>query len=360
MILLSRRELLAASLAVASSHSASSAPSPLAPVTASDPLGRHLELFKFESRALKGNLIGDPHVRELAVLLPPSYFRAPKRTFPAVYVLHALGKRRNGHLESIPMFRDAFARMKQGKLAECLRVAVDGTTSFGGSYYANSPTIGNFSDYVVREVVAQTEARHRTRPDRRWRAIAGFSMGGHGAIKLAMQYDGVFSRVGSLSGSPMSIRYRKHIYKSALQGHRKPKTLEELVSEITYEKNWSLAAAYAKAAAFSPNPKKPPFFLDLPFESSGADEEDPVWQLWWDDDPLSMVARHKKSLRGLDLIYFDHGDNETALGTEDFDRELVRYGVSHIHHLFRGDHSDRLPERFARMLRFLDNDWEEA
>ncbi|MFN7131368.1 MAG: alpha/beta hydrolase [Myxococcales bacterium] len=366
----SRRALLVASSALASSTALGQAPrrAPPAPPqpagrpvgpAQTEPLGRHLEMIRFESEALKGNLIGDPHDRELAVMLPPSYFSAQRRTYPVVYLLHGLGKRRNGHLDSVYAMREAFRRMKDGRLAEFMMVAVDGTTIFGGSYYTNSPTIGNFADYVAREVVSYIDGRYRTRPDHRWRALAGFSMGGHGAIKIAMGYEGIFSRVGSLSGSPMSIRYRKMIYKGALAGHRKPQSVEQLLSDITYEKNWSLAAAYAKAAAFSPNPSKPPFFLDLPFETSGSDEEDPVWQLWWDEDPLSLVARNKKALRNLDLLYFDHGDNETALGTEDFDRELVRYGIGHIHHLFRGDHSDKLPERFARMLRFVGNDWDE-
>lgn len=172
-----------------------------------------------------------------------------------------------------------------------------------------------------------------------------------------MKYADVFSIVGSLSGSPLSIRYRKSIYRSALLNHTMPASLKDLVKEVTFEKNWSLAAAYAKAAAFSPNSSKPPFYLDLPFQQSTLDEDDPVWRLWWDDDPLALVARTSRALGTLNLIYLDQGDDETMLGTEDFDRELVRYGIGHVHYIYRGDHVDKMVDRYHRMLKEFAVQW---
>jgi S-formylglutathione hydrolase len=140
--------------------------------------------------------------------------------------------------------------------------------------------------------------------------------------------------------------------------HKRPASLDELRQNITFEKNWSLAAAYAKAAAFSPNPARPPLYLDLPFENRETDEDDPVWQRWWDDDPLAAVAANQKNLRAMEMIYLDQGDDETTLGTEEFDRELTRYGIGHTHYIFRGDHVDRLPARYLRMLRMFSVRWD--
>jgi len=320
-------------------------------------IGKFMQFPRIESNALRGNLIGDPASRGLTVLLPPSYFRVTKARFPVVYYLHGLGSRSNGNLGSIGMFENLFKEMEERKVREIILVAVDGTTSFGGSYYAESPTIGNFEKYVGEEIVSFVDSVYRTKRGREWRAITGFSMGGHGAIKLGMKYSGVFGQIASLSGSPLSLRYRKSIYKKALEGHTKPKSLNELVQKTTFEQNWSLAAAYAKAAAFSPNVAKPPLFLDLPFESSSSDERDPIWQKWLDDDPLSLVARYKSELGTMDQIYIDHGEDETTLGTEDFVRELVRYGIGFTHFIFRGDHVDELFMRHVRMLQFLGTRW---
>jgi len=324
----------------------------------SSPLGPHIQFTKIESMALKGNLVGDPWVREMAVLLPPSYFKSPKPRYPAVYYLHGLGARKDGHRGSVDMLIKLFSLMKEQKLCEMIIVAVDGTTVFGGSYYADSPTIGKFEEYVGKEIVSRVDSLFRTRSNRESRAIAGFSMGGHGAIKFGMKYNHIFGQVASLSGSPLSMRYRKSIYKKALAKHASPRSLEQLTETITYEDNWSLAAAYAKGAAFSPNPAKPPLFLDLPFEAPSIEEPDPVWQKWLDDDPLSLIPRYQANLRTLDQIYIDHGDDETTLGTEDFIRELVRYDIGLTHYVFRGDHVDEFFLRHLRMFQFLSARWQ--
>ncbi|MDI6765910.1 MAG: alpha/beta hydrolase-fold protein [Bacteroidota bacterium] len=237
-------------------------------------------------------------------------------------------------------------------------VAVDGTTAFGGSYYTDSPTGGNFEQYVSKEVVQYIDSIYRTLKSPSSRAITGFSMGGYGAIKIGMKYNDLFGQIGSLSGSPLSIRYRKTIYKRALANHEKPKSVDELVNKITFETNWSLAAAYAKASAFSSNPMKSPLFLDLPFEVSSNETRDTIWQKWLDDDPLSLVSQYHKNLRSLDQIYIDHGDDETTLGTEDFIRELLRYEIGCTYYVFRGDHVDELLLRHVRMLQFLSSRWE--
>jgi S-formylglutathione hydrolase FrmB len=322
-----------------------------------NPLGRNMQFPKIRSTALAGNLVGDPSVRGMVVLLPPSYFRDRRTRFPVVYLLHGLGKRTQGEMESTWLMVRLYEEMKEGKLGEMILVAVDGTTIFGGSYYANSPTIGDFETYVTGEIVSHIDSSYRTEAGRKGRAIAGFSMGGHGALKLAMKHSDVFSMAGSLSGSPLSIRFRKPIYKKALAGHRKPASLDQLVKTITFENNWSLAAAYAKAAAFSPNPRKPPLYLNLPFERDETDERDPVWREWWENDPLTMVARYHDNLELFDELYLDHGEDETTLGTEDFLRELIRYDITFTNVVFRGDHTDQLYIRYLRMLRSFAAQW---
>ena len=96
-------------------------------------VGSNLRMVKIESRALSWNLVGDPSLREMAVLLPPSYFRSSTARFPTVYYLHGLGKRKDGHLGSVDMLTKLYALMKEKNLHEMIIVAVDGTTVFGGS-----------------------------------------------------------------------------------------------------------------------------------------------------------------------------------------------------------------------------------
>jgi len=318
-------------------------------------LPQHLEYVRLDSRALAGNLLGDSPTRELGVLLPPSYFSAPGRRFPVVYLLHGLGPREHGHLGTAGVQRAAFRQMEQGELPELILVAVDGTTSLGGSYYARSPTTGDFETYVVREIVGAVDARYRTRADAAQRAIAGFSMGGHGAIKLAMKYPGLFSSVGTLSASPLSIDQRRTLYRNALAQKPVARNAEELAALYPFDGVWTVASIYAKAGAFSSNPKRPPLFLELPFQS-GRDD-DPVWQRWLEEDPLTLLPRHHAALRTLDTLYMDRGSQETILGAEAFDRALKTFGIPFRHQVFEGGHSDDFQERHLRMLRHLAMRW---
>ncbi|WP_164013871.1 alpha/beta hydrolase [Pyxidicoccus trucidator] len=318
-------------------------------------LPRHLEYVRLDSRALDGNLLGDSRTRELGVLLPPSYFHAPERRFPVVYLLHGLGPREHGHLGYVGVQRTAFHQMESGELPEHILVAVDGTTSLGGSYYTRSPTTGDFEQYVVREVVGAVDARYRTRAEAQWRAIAGFSMGGHGAIKLAMKYPGLFSSVGTLSASPLSLEQRRTLYRDALANKPVARDARELMALYPFEDAWTVASIYAKAAVFSPARSHPPLFLELPFQS-GRDD-DPVWRRWLEEDPLTLLPRHHAALRTLDLLYMDRGSQETFLGAEAFDRALESFGIPFRHQVFEGGHADDFQDRHLRMLRSLAMRW---
>jgi S-formylglutathione hydrolase FrmB len=331
-------------------------PLPLQRVRTDAKLGEQLQFMRVNSRALQGNLLGDPHARELGVLLPPSYFTAEDRRYPVVYLLHGLGRKSDGHLDNLDVQRAAYARMLTGELPELIVVAVDGSTSLGGSYYARSPAIGDFETYVVQELVGAVDARYRTFADARGRALGGFSMGGHGALKLAMKYPGVFSGVGTLSASPLSLRDRTTLYRNAVRHKRQARTADELEALYPFERAWTTASIYAKAAAFSSDASRPPLYLELPFQrSDGAN--DPVWQQWAQEEPLALLSTYSRSLRTLDTLYMDRGDQEKILGADAFDRALERHGIPGRHHVFSGGHSDRYVERHLRMLLQLSMRW---
>lgn len=319
-------------------------------------LPQHLLYLRLESRALAGNLLGDPHLRELGVLLPPSYFEAEERPFPVVYLLHGLGAKQDGQLGLADVQRSAFAKMSTGELPECILVAIDGSTSLGGSYYARSPTIGDFETYVVREIVGAIEAHFRARADVGSRAIGGFSMGGQGAIKLALKYPGVYSAVGALSPSPLSFAPREGLYRRALADKRIARTPKELETLYPFDTAWTIASIYAKAAAFSPARARPPLYLELPFQHP-APLADPVWARWREEEPLALLNRDPGGLRMLHTLYLDHGNKETILGVQAFDRALQQLKIPFRHEVFEGSHSDDFQQRHLRMLRHLTARW---
>jgi S-formylglutathione hydrolase FrmB len=67
-------------------------------------------------------------------------------------------------------------------------VASDQSTSYGGSFYANSTLTGNWADFTAKDLVAYMDSHYRTIASRNSRGICGHSMGGHGALKLSMLF----------------------------------------------------------------------------------------------------------------------------------------------------------------------------
>ena len=82
--------------------------------------------------------------------------------------------------------------MAAGVAPEMVAVAVSGVNALGGSFYADSPVIGNWGSAVVDDVVMAVDARDRTLATPASRGIAGFSMDGYGALALEMSHPDVF------------------------------------------------------------------------------------------------------------------------------------------------------------------------
>lgn len=157
--------------------------------------------------ALRSNLLGDPAEIRVAVYLPPAYDSSPARRYRSIYLLHGwLGSIDEfGVREGKPGFQgmqlaatmdEAIAR---GIIAEVIVVVPEGRNRYFGSFYLSSSVTGRWEDAIARELVPWIDARYRTEPGADSRGIAGFSMGGFGAIVLAMKHPDVFGAVYALS-----------------------------------------------------------------------------------------------------------------------------------------------------------------
>src|SRR5919204_5543240 len=96
------------------------------------------ERLAFESEALKGNPLGDPHVRPLFVYLPPGYDEEPERRWPSVYVIQGLTGRVEAWFNVTP-FESNFAELVEDLAPACVVVLVDAFTALGGSQFLDSP-----------------------------------------------------------------------------------------------------------------------------------------------------------------------------------------------------------------------------
>jgi hypothetical protein len=167
-----------------------------------------LLVLEHVSRVLKGNPLGDPHTRRLHVWLPPQYDqgtgRGRGRRFPVLFDLVGYTGSGFSHTnwrsfdENVP---ERVARLvREGRMAPCILVFPDCFTALGGNQYVNSPAIGRYADYLVRELVPFVDAELRTRAGREHRGCFGKSSGGYGAMLHGMKYAKHWGAIANHSG----------------------------------------------------------------------------------------------------------------------------------------------------------------
>ncbi len=145
--------------------------------------------------SLAGNILGDPAERDILVHLPPSYDASDER-YPVVYFL-AGADERIGRLRGL--MPALWAAMAEEGMRELVVVEVDGESSIGNTFYANSPVTGNAEDALTRDVVEHVDATYRTIPEAVSRGLSGFSMGGSGTINVGLANPDVFGALYAAS-----------------------------------------------------------------------------------------------------------------------------------------------------------------
>jgi hypothetical protein len=190
------------------------------------PQGRVVTL-EHDSHLLKGNPLGDPHVRRLDVWLPPQYDRAAGRglgkRFPVLFDLVGYTGTGPAHTswrafdENVP--ERAARLVHERKLAPVIIVFPDCFTALGGNQYINSSAVGPYADYLTRELIPLVDGEFRTLADRAHRGCFGKSSGGYGAMIHGMKYPRCWGAVANHSGDA----YFDFLYRADW-----PNTLDEL------------------------------------------------------------------------------------------------------------------------------------
>jgi enterochelin esterase-like enzyme len=129
------------------------------------------------------------------VYLPPGYDSDSAARYPVLYMLHGLGGS-DSEWYSDGMFDTADRLIRSGEIQPLIIVLPEGEQAYWMDHANGGPKWGR---YVAHDLVAEIDGRYRTLGDRPHRAIGGMSMGGHGALQLAMNNPDVFSVVGAHS-----------------------------------------------------------------------------------------------------------------------------------------------------------------
>jgi S-formylglutathione hydrolase FrmB len=165
------------------------------------------------------------------VYLPAGYAESDRR-YPVVYLLHGItgdesnwvehgdlaGAADRLRLQAIVVMPDGDAGFYANSAAPAdYEKCMGGDSPFEEESPRASTCVrkASYEDYIVRDLIAEVDARYRTVAERRGRAITGLSMGGFGALSLAMRHRDLFSSAASHSGVVALFYQGPHPYDAA-------------------------------------------------------------------------------------------------------------------------------------------------
>jgi S-formylglutathione hydrolase FrmB len=339
-------------------------------------------VLEHESRVLRDNPLGDPHVRKLAAWLPPGYDEGASggrgRRYPVLFDLVGFTGSGIAHTNWKPfgdnMAERAARLVHEGKMAPAILVFPDCFTSLGGNQYLNSGAVGRYADYVTRELIPFVDRELRTRASREHRGCFGKSSGGYGAIMHAMLYAKYWSAIGDHSGDALF----EFVYGSdwpntldELAKHRRPrrkrgaydarreagrKGLDEgkddgriarFLKSVWSKEKVSSAEVHCimnlcMAATYDPDPRAPLGFR-VPYNLESGEPVKGRWERWRRRDPVNLVGEHRRDLAAMRAIYIDCGWRDQYhihYGSRTLSRRLSEAGIRHTYEEFDDDHSD--------------------
>jgi enterochelin esterase-like enzyme len=316
-------------------------------VTAAPPAKGVVQRVKVHGKSLVGNLEGDSPDRDVSIYLPPSYQTAGGRRYPVVYMLHGftddderwMGFRQ--HWINLAAVIDK--TLAGGATREMIVVMPNAYTRFQGSMYSTSVTTGDWEGFIANDLVTYIDGHYRTIAAPAARGLAGHSMGGYGTLRIGMRHPEVFSAIYALSPCCLTPPGRPNPRAEAVRAY-----------EEIDKADFGTKAALASAAAWSPNPTKPPLFLDL--ASRDGELQPAIVAKWAANSPLVTVDQWVPNLRKLRAVAFDAGaqDAGIAASIEKLDQVLKDYQLAHDFEIYEGNHTNRIAERIeTKVLPFF-------
>ena len=200
--------------------------------------GKVMDNLSLPSKILKSD-------RKYAIYLPPDY-EASQRSYPVLYLLHGGGDDQTGWVQFGEVLHIADKSIREGSATPMIIVMPDANTGQRG-YFNDIKGEWRYEDFFFQEFMPFIEKTYRIKTDKRYRAVAGLSMGGGGTFVYALRHPELFSSACPLSAStgPLSLAETKEYatrrnltYKSEeqLETYYKSVSVLELIDQLAEDK----------------------------------------------------------------------------------------------------------------------------
>jgi enterochelin esterase-like enzyme len=128
----------------------------------------------------------------------PADYETSARSYPITYLLHGYGDSDDGWVQFGEINRYADKAIADGTIPPMIIAMPDGGVSW---YINNFDGTVNYEDFFIKEFMPLIEKMYRTKNEKRYRGIAGLSMGGYGTLNIAMKYPDLFAACAPLSAA---------------------------------------------------------------------------------------------------------------------------------------------------------------
>jgi S-formylglutathione hydrolase len=304
-----------------------------------------------ESPGLAANVVGASSSRPVVIYLPPSYQTDRARRYPVLYMLHGATsvpeEWLDGSYQGLNLRTALDSLIDAGALPELIVVIPNSDIELGSHWYANSPALGNWEDFIVRDVVGHVDRRYRTDARRESRALFGHSMGGFGSLVIGFKHPDRFGFV--YASSPARMAFTGAIAPDA-------KSWAEL-SRLTrwQDASGELRLVVGMAAALDGSRTDPRLFDELPYGPGpdGAPVAHAKAQARWRSGmPLELASGMVRRGDRRPELLVDAGSEEAAILEA---RGLLRgrldsLGIRYGDTTFAGGHVDRVRERITQHM----------
>jgi S-formylglutathione hydrolase FrmB len=251
------------------------------------------QVSRVEYKTFDSKVLGNP-IR-YGLYLPPSYSNSPAKKYPVLYFLHGLNENET-RWAARGMGDVMLDRMvAEGKIGEFIVAIPFGAISF---YTNTRDGSQKWEDMIVTEFIPMIESAYRVNSSRATRGISGISMGGYGALKLAMKHPDLFGSVSAHS----AVLIQDLAAVQSIPG--RPGRMQQMTA--LFDKIYGINQ-------------------DLTY--------------WEANNPMTL-AKDRSKWNGL-KIYFDCGTEDEYgffVGTRQLDELLTKASYPHEAHLYPGNH----------------------
>lgn len=309
------------------------------------PAGTLTRIF-VHSDLLKGNFLGDPHVRGIDVWTPHGLDGAD---LPLLVDLTGYTGSGLSHTawknfgENMPERLDRL--VGSGVLAPCVVAFPDCFTRLGGNQYVNSSVMGPWEDVLLTEFVPAVEAQFKCGGDGK-RGVFGKSSGGYGAIYHALRHSDFWAGAACHSGDmDFELCYARD-FPRALRALARHGGVQAFMDTLEANPKPSggdieILMVLAMAASYDPDPTAP-FGVRLPVDLETCTRIEDRWANWLAFDPLEIAKTQADNLKRLKALFIDCGDvdqYDLVYGARRLHRRLTEQGIEHRYEEFPDDHS---------------------